>query len=98
MTFTPDAADGEVGVTFVVPEGYAGSELVAFEWLFEGAVAGDPEDAVAEHTDIDDPPRPSPSRTCPWPSCPMSSPAPVPRSPSCCWPSPSLRWRWVPCF
>ncbi|QTV80080.1 VaFE repeat-containing surface-anchored protein [Microbacterium sp. NIBRBAC000506063] len=55
VTFTPEEPNGEIDVLFTVPEGYASSELVAFEWLFEGAVAGDPEDAVAEHTDIDDP-------------------------------------------
>ena len=37
-------------MTFVVPAGYAGESLVAFEWLFEG----DGEVAVAEHTDIED--------------------------------------------
>lgn len=54
-TFTPTQADGEVDVTFVVPEGYAGEALVAFEWLFVGATAGDRGDAIAAHTDIDDP-------------------------------------------
>lgn len=52
VTFTPFEATGSVEVTFVVPEGYAGETLVAFEWLFEGA---DRTDApVAVHTDIDD--------------------------------------------
>ncbi|WP_449278171.1 VaFE repeat-containing surface-anchored protein [Leucobacter sp. GX24907] len=53
-TFTPTEANGEIDLEFTVPEGYSGSDLVAFEWLFEGDVAGDREDAVAEHTDIDD--------------------------------------------
>ena len=48
--FVPSSASGSVDVTFVVPAGYAGESLVAFEWLFEG----DGEVAVAEHTDIED--------------------------------------------
>jgi TQXA domain-containing protein len=53
MTFTPVTANGSVDVSFVVPEGFAGDVLVAFEELFEGPEAsGDP---VAEHKDIDDP-------------------------------------------
>lgn len=52
-TFTPTAADGSVDVGFVVPEGFAGETLVAFEELHEGAgAAGEP---IAEHKDIDDP-------------------------------------------
>ncbi|MFJ6530947.1 VaFE repeat-containing surface-anchored protein [Microbacterium sp. NPDC091662] len=51
-TFTPTAADGSVDVTFIVPTGYAGQTLVAFEYLFLGATAaGTP---IATHTDIDD--------------------------------------------
>ncbi|MBT2495066.1 VaFE repeat-containing surface-anchored protein [Microbacterium sp. ISL-59] len=51
-TFTPTTANGSVGVTLVVPEGFAGDVLVAFEELFEGPEAsGEP---VAEHKDIDD--------------------------------------------
>ncbi|WP_407360147.1 VaFE repeat-containing surface-anchored protein [Microbacterium sp. LBN7] len=51
-TFTPTVANGSIDVSFVVPEGYAGETLVAFEELFEGAGgAGEP---VAEHKDIDD--------------------------------------------
>ncbi|WP_217181969.1 VaFE repeat-containing surface-anchored protein [Streptomyces sp. AC495_CC817] len=51
-TFTPTAADGTVDVTFVVPAGYAGESLVAFESLYEGPSAtGTP---VAEHRDIAD--------------------------------------------
>lgn len=51
-TFTPVSASGSVEVTFVVPEGFAGETLVAFEWLFAGS---DPEgEPVAAHTDIDD--------------------------------------------
>jgi hypothetical protein len=51
-TFTPASADGSVDITFVVPTGYAGSSLVAFERLFLGGTAtGSP---VATHTDIDD--------------------------------------------
>ncbi|MFK3678000.1 VaFE repeat-containing surface-anchored protein [Microbacterium sp. NPDC090218] len=51
-TFTPAAASGSVDVTLVVPEGFAGETLVAFEWLSVGSdtIA----DAVAVHTDIDD--------------------------------------------
>lgn len=49
-TFVPSSASGSVDVTFVVPVGYAGESLVAFEWLFEG----DGEVAVAEHADIED--------------------------------------------
>ena len=55
LTFTPPAANGSVAVTFVVPEGYAGMTLVAFEWLFLGNTPGAPGDAIAEHTDINDP-------------------------------------------
>ncbi|MFK4759808.1 VaFE repeat-containing surface-anchored protein, partial [Microbacterium sp. ZW T5_45] len=51
-TFTPTTADGTVDVTFVVPTGYAGDALVAFEYLYEGATAEG--ETVAEHTDIDD--------------------------------------------
>ncbi|TDP90885.1 LPXTG-motif cell wall-anchored protein/TQXA domain-containing protein [Leucobacter luti] len=52
-TFTPSTANGSVTVTFVVPKGYAGDTLVAFEWLFEGPDAtGQP---IAQHTDISDP-------------------------------------------
>ncbi|MGX1933837.1 VaFE repeat-containing surface-anchored protein [Microbacterium resistens] len=52
-TFVPAAAEGTVDVTFVVPEGYAGETLVAFEDLFVGPeVSGEP---VADHRDIDDP-------------------------------------------
>ncbi len=52
-TFTPAEANGSVDVTFIVPEGYAGEVLVAYEQLFEGAdTTGDP---VAVHEDIDDP-------------------------------------------
>ncbi|MGM1017014.1 MAG: VaFE repeat-containing surface-anchored protein [Actinomycetota bacterium] len=51
-TFTPEAAEGTVDVTFVVPVGYAGVALVAFEYLYEGDTAeGAP---VAEHADIAD--------------------------------------------
>ncbi|UOR01785.1 VaFE repeat-containing surface-anchored protein [Leucobacter allii] len=51
-TFTPSEANGEVDVTFTIPEGYAGETLVAFEWLYAGGEAtGTP---VASHTDIDD--------------------------------------------
>ncbi|WP_406245417.1 VaFE repeat-containing surface-anchored protein [Microbacterium sp. M] len=50
-TFTPAEADGSVDVSFVVPEGFAGDTLVAFERLFEGDVTGDP---VAVHEDIND--------------------------------------------
>ena len=53
VTFTPTAANGSIDVSFVVPEGYAGRTLVAFEQLHEGTdTTGDP---VAVHEDIDDP-------------------------------------------
>jgi TQXA domain-containing protein len=52
-TFTPAEANGSIDVTFVVPEGFAGEVLVAYEQLFEGTdTTGDP---VAVHEDIDDP-------------------------------------------
>lgn len=51
-TFTPTSANGSVDVRFVVPEGFAGQTLVAFEWLFVGTdTLGEP---VAAHTDIED--------------------------------------------
>ncbi|WP_181157580.1 VaFE repeat-containing surface-anchored protein [Microbacterium sp. MYb62] len=50
-TFTPSTADGSVDVSFVIPEGYAGEILVAFERLYVGDTTGDP---VAVHEDIDD--------------------------------------------
>lgn len=51
-TFTPTEANGSVDVTFVVPTGFAGEVLVAFEQLFEGTdTTGDP---VAVHEDIND--------------------------------------------
>ncbi|WP_418061813.1 VaFE repeat-containing surface-anchored protein [Pimelobacter simplex] len=49
-TFTPASANGTVDVTFTVPAGYAGQQLVAFEEL---RVAGSPT-IVAEHKDIND--------------------------------------------
>ncbi|MHA3684110.1 VaFE repeat-containing surface-anchored protein [Leucobacter sp. HY1908] len=51
-TFTPTEANGSVEVSFVVPAGFAGEVLVAYEQLFEGDEAtGEP---VAVHEDIDD--------------------------------------------
>ncbi|WP_353707668.1 VaFE repeat-containing surface-anchored protein [Cellulosimicrobium sp. ES-005] len=51
-TFTPAEANGSVEVSFVVPAGYAGEALVAFERLRVGTeTTGDP---VAAHEDIDD--------------------------------------------
>jgi TQXA domain-containing protein/LPXTG-motif cell wall-anchored protein len=51
-TFTPSTANGSIDVRFVVPEGFAGDVLVAFERLYVGAeVTGEP---VAVHTDIED--------------------------------------------
>lgn len=50
-TFTPTTPDGSVDVVFVVPEGFAGRTLVAFERLHEGDTTGAP---VAVHEDIDD--------------------------------------------
>lgn len=52
-TFTPTAANGSVDVGLVVPEGFAGETLVAFEELYEGASAAG--ELIAEHKDIDDP-------------------------------------------
>lgn len=51
-TFTPTAANGSVEVTFVVPAGFDGQTLVAFEKLYRGeSASGTP---VATHEDIDD--------------------------------------------
>ncbi|WP_210274193.1 VaFE repeat-containing surface-anchored protein [Microbacterium sp. Se63.02b] len=51
-TFTPTTPEGSVDVNFIVPEGFDGEVLVAFEALFEGAEAsGEP---LAVHQDIDD--------------------------------------------
>ncbi|WP_416447266.1 VaFE repeat-containing surface-anchored protein [Leucobacter sp. HNU] len=51
-TFTPTAANGSVEVTFVVPAGFDGQTLVAFEKLYRGeSASGAP---VATHEDIDD--------------------------------------------
>jgi len=49
-TFTPASASGTVDVTFTVPAGFAGQQLVAFEEL---RAAGSPT-IVAEHKDIND--------------------------------------------
>jgi len=49
-TFTPTQANGTVDVTFTVPSGYAGEQLVAFEEL---KVTGQSA-VVAEHKDIND--------------------------------------------
>ena len=52
VTFTPSASEGSVEVSFVIPEGYAGKKLVAFERLFEGTEPlGTP---VATHEDLND--------------------------------------------
>ena len=51
-TFTPTQANGSVEVAFVVPTGFAGEVLVAYEQLFEGTdTTGEP---VATHEDIND--------------------------------------------
>lgn len=47
-TFTPEAPDGLVEIEFVVPAGYAGKTLVAFEVVTKGDLE------VASHTDIED--------------------------------------------
>ncbi|WP_431194060.1 VaFE repeat-containing surface-anchored protein [Leucobacter chromiireducens] len=53
VTFVPTEANGSVDVTFVVPSGYAGRQLVAFERLFVGdTAAGEP---IAVHEDLADP-------------------------------------------
>lgn len=53
VTFTPTAANGSVDVRFVVPAGYAGQSLVAFEQLHLGTVtSGEP---VAVHENINEP-------------------------------------------
>ena len=50
--FTPTEADGEVEVTFVIPAGFDGKTLVAFESLHVGTdTDGEP---IAEHTDLED--------------------------------------------
>ena len=51
-TFTPTEANGSIDVTFVVPTGYAGKVLVAFETL--AAWNGYTFVKVAEHADIND--------------------------------------------
>jgi hypothetical protein len=52
VTFTPTEANGSIDVTFVVPKGFAGEVLVAYEQLYVGTdTTGDP---VAVHEDIDD--------------------------------------------
>lgn len=52
VTFTPTTPEGTVVVNFVIPEGYAGKKLVAFERLFEGAdSSGAP---IATHEDLHD--------------------------------------------
>lgn len=51
-TFTPAEANGSVEVSFVVPAGYAGEALVAFERLRVGTETTS--DPVAVHEDIDD--------------------------------------------
>lgn len=51
-TFTPAEANGSVEVAFVVPDGYAGEALVAFEQLRVGTETTS--DPVAVHEDIDD--------------------------------------------
>lgn len=51
-TFTPPEANGTVEVIFVIPEGFAGETLVAFEELHLGSDSTD--DPVAVHKDIDD--------------------------------------------
>lgn len=52
VTFTPSSPAGSIDVSFVIPEGYAGKKLVAFERLFEGAEPlGTP---VATHQDLND--------------------------------------------
>ena len=52
LTFTPTAPDGSVDVSFVVPAGYAGESLVAFERLFvDTDLSGTP---VAVHEDLAD--------------------------------------------
>ena len=51
-TFIPTSANGSIDVTFSVPAEFAGTVLVAFEWLFDGADGvGEP---IAVHTDLDD--------------------------------------------
>lgn len=54
-TFTPEAADGTVDVTFDIDADqitdYAGRDLVVFEYL---ATSEDPDTVIAEHTDLHD--------------------------------------------
>lgn len=47
--FTPRSENGSVNVEFVLPEGYEGKTLVAFETLTEGL------EVIAEHKDLKDP-------------------------------------------
>jgi len=49
-TFTPSTPDGSADVSFTVPAGYAGQQLVAFETLTQEGVA----DPVATHRDLND--------------------------------------------
>ncbi|UOE27033.1 VaFE repeat-containing surface-anchored protein [Agromyces soli] len=49
-TFTPISPDGTVDVSFTVPAGYAGQQLVAFETLTQAGVA----EPVAVHHDLAD--------------------------------------------
>ncbi|MGJ0202788.1 VaFE repeat-containing surface-anchored protein [Leucobacter sp. gxy201] len=80
-TFTPSEANGTVEVEFVVPEGYAGSALVAFERLYLGAdTSGAP---VAVHEDITDEAQtvsvqPAPATTTPTEQPKPAAPAPAP--------------------
>ncbi|SJN08222.1 hypothetical protein FM113_01500 [Leucobacter sp. 7(1)] len=73
VTFTPEAANGSVDVEFVVPQGYAGQTLVAFERVFVGS-AGSGE-VIAEHTDIDDPAQTILVAQAPKHAVPSASPA-----------------------
>lgn len=78
-TFTPSEANGTVQVTFVVPEGYAGSALVAFERLYAGTdLSAAP---VAVHEDITDEAQtvsvqPDPATTTPTEQPKPAAPAP----------------------
>ncbi|MGO1562032.1 MAG: VaFE repeat-containing surface-anchored protein, partial [Actinomycetaceae bacterium] len=90
-TFTPAEANGSVEVELTIPEGYAGSTLVAFEYLAIG------DTVVASHEDIDDaaqtvrveepeePTTPTPEEPTPpgpeEPTSPEEPPSPPPEEP-----------------
>ncbi|MEU4014933.1 VaFE repeat-containing surface-anchored protein [Microbacterium sp. NPDC028030] len=78
-TFTPTTPDGSVEVDFVVPEGFDGEVLVAFEALFEGTEpSGEP---LAVHQDIDDAAQTVTVEAAPVVVSPTPTPTPTPGAP-----------------